>query len=70
MKRYCLKSRAGKVEFFDIISENDEGYQIRLTRLTDGYEKIIEEFMSRSLFEMCVQTGYIFQVEEKDISVA
>ena len=70
MKRYCIKSRTGRVEYFDIISENDEGYKIRITRLSDGNEKIIEEFMTRSLFDMCVQSGYIFQMEESDISVA
>jgi len=70
MKRYCIKSRAGKIEYFDIVSENDEGYNIRLTRINDGDEKIVEEFMTRSLFEMCVQSGYIFQLEESDISVA
>ena len=70
MKRYCIKSRTGKVEYFDIISENDEGYNIRLTRISDGDEKIIEDSMTRSLFDMCVQSGYIFQLEERDASVA
>jgi len=70
MKRYCIKSRTGKIEYFDIISENDEGCNIRLTRITDGDEKIIEEFMTRSLFDMCVQSGYIFQMEGRDVSVA
>ena len=70
MKRYCIKSRSGKVEFFDIISEYTDGYKIRLTRLNDGDEKIIDEFMTRSLFDMCIQTGYIFQMEEGDTSVA
>ena len=70
MKRYCIKSRTGRIEYFDILSENDEGYNIRLTRITDGSEKIIEEFMTRSLFDMCVQSGYIFQMEESDVSVA
>ena len=70
MKRYCIKSRTGRIEYFDILSESDEGYNIRLTRITDGSEKIIEEFMTRSLFDMCVQSGYIFQMEESDVSVA
>jgi len=70
MKRYCIKSRTGKIEYFDIISGNDEGYKIRLTRITDGDEKIIEEFMTHALFDMCVQSGYIFQMEESDVSVA
>ena len=70
MKRYCIKSRTGRVEYFDIISENDEGYKIRLTRINDGDEKVIEESMTRSLFDMCVQSGYIFQMEQSDASVA
>ena len=63
MKRYCIKCREGKVEYFDIISEDDEGYKIRLTRLSDGSEKIIEESMSKNLLTMCVQTGYIYELE-------
>jgi hypothetical protein len=70
VKRYCIKSRTGKVEYFDIISESEEGYKIRLTRISDGDEKIIEDSMTRSLFDMCVQSGYIFQLEERDASVA
>ena len=70
MKRYCIKSREGKLEYFDIISENEDGYRIRITRLSDGNEKIIEESMTRSLFNMCVQTGYIFEVENDAASVA
>jgi hypothetical protein len=63
MKRYCIKCRAGKIEFFDIITEDDEGYRIRLTRLSDGNEKIFEESMPRHLFDICVKTGYIFEME-------
>ena len=70
MKRYCIKCRAGKVEFFDIIAENDDGYKIRLTRLSDGNERTIEDSMSRHLFNMCIKTGYIFALEEAGASVA
>jgi predicted transcriptional regulator len=70
VKRYCIKSRTGRIEYFDIISESEEGYKIRLTRIIDGDEKNIEESMTRSLFDMCVQSGYIFQMEESNVSVA
>ena len=63
MKRYCIKCRAGRIEFFDIISENNDGYRIRLTRLSDGNERIVEESMPRHLFNICVKTGYIFELE-------
>jgi hypothetical protein len=63
MKRYCIKSRTGRIEFFDIISENDSEYMIRLTRLSDGNERVIEEPMSRHLFNTCIKTGYIYELE-------
>jgi hypothetical protein len=61
MKRYCIKSRTGRVEYFDIVSEIDGGYMVRLTRLSDGNKKITEEFISRHLFDICRKTGYIFE---------
>jgi len=70
MKRYCVKSRAGRIEFFDIISENDDGYRIRLTRLSDGNEKTVEESMSRHLFNICVKTGYIYELNNAVVTVA
>ena len=70
MKRYCVKCRAGKIEFFDILSENDEGYNIRLTRLSDGNKRTIEEIMSKNLFNICVKSGYIFELENSTASVA
>ena len=70
MKRYCIKCRAGKIEFFDIVSEDEYGYRIRLTRISDGNEKIIEESMSRHLFNMCIRTGYIYELGNTVATVA
>jgi hypothetical protein len=70
MKRYCVKCRAGRIEYFDIISENEDGYHIRLTKLSDGSERIVEEVMSHGLFDMCLSTGYIFLLENETASVA
>jgi hypothetical protein len=70
MKRYCIKTRSGKIEYFDIIAENDEEFKIRLYRLSDGSEKIVEETMSRNLFNTCVKTGYIYEMEKVSTGVA
>ena len=70
MKRYCIKCRAGRIEYFDIISENDDGYRIKLTRVSDGNERILEESMPRHLFNICVKTGYIFELEGAAVAVA
>ncbi|WP_043923106.1 hypothetical protein [Leadbettera azotonutricia] len=65
MKRYCIKCRAGRIEYFDVLAENDDGFKVRLTRISDGNEKVIEEFMSRHLFDICYKTGYIFEMEKQ-----
>ena len=70
MKRYCIKCRAGRIEYFDIISENDSEFMIRLTRVSDGNERTVEEIMSRHLFNICIKTGYIFELEQAAGEVA
>ena len=62
MKRYCIKSRPDKSEYLDILSETDEGYKIRLTKVSDGDEKIKEDFINRHLFDICVKTGYLAEL--------
>ena len=62
MKRYYIKSRPDKAEYMDILSEDDEGYKIRLTKVCDGDEKIREDFINRHLFDICVKTGYLSEL--------
>ena len=62
MKRYSIKCRPDHVEFIDIVREIEDGYLIRLTRLYDGNEKISEETMTRHLFNLCLKTGYIYEL--------
>ena len=70
MKRYCIRCRAGKIEFFDIISENNDGYKIRLTRISGGDEEIIEDSIPRHLFNICIKTGYFYELENSTVTVA
>ena len=59
--RYYIKCEKGRSEFLDILRETGDGYYIRLTRIKDDYEKTIEEFISKQLFNICLNTGYIKQ---------
>ncbi|MFP3091459.1 hypothetical protein LQZ21_14160 [Treponema sp. TIM-1] len=71
MKRYYIKTlNRDRIEYFDILGENDEGYRIRLTKIKDGDEKTLEDSMSRTLFDVCLKTGYIYELEELASSVA
>ena len=55
---------------FDILAEDNEGYQIRLTRLSEGNKKTIVESMPRHLFNICMNTGYIYELENTRAQVA
>ncbi|MDR2740934.1 MAG: hypothetical protein LBB98_02125 [Treponema sp.] len=70
MKRYHIKSEPGQIEYLDIINENKDGYIIRVTRIKDGYEKVIEELLSRRLFNICLKTGFIYQAEKNVVPAA
>ncbi|HNY16904.1 MAG TPA: hypothetical protein PK542_08560 [Treponemataceae bacterium] len=64
MKNYYIKSRAGAADYLSVLAETDEGFMVRIYRDQDGSEKIIEDFMTTSLFESCLRTGYIVEMEE------
>ncbi|HOT63218.1 MAG TPA: hypothetical protein PLU93_10180 [Treponemataceae bacterium] len=64
MKNYCIRSNPGSTDYLSVIGETDEGYLVRIYRDLDGYERIIDEFMSRMLFDSCVRTGYLTEIEE------
>jgi len=68
MKRYTVKCRPGKLEYMDVLSETEDGYNIRLTSIADGDERIREEFIYFNMFEMCLTTGYITELSGEELS--
>lgn len=70
MKRYCIKCESDRVEFLDIMRETETGFHVRIIRNRDGYETETDSFMERHLFEMCINTGFLFEMAVQDSSVA
>ncbi len=64
MKSYSLKSLGNKNDYMTIVKETPEGYVIRIVRDLDGYEEVTTDFLSRELFECCIRTGYLTEIEE------
>ena len=46
-----------------IIKETEDGYVVRIVRDKDGYDDITTDFISKSLFESCIRTGYLTKIE-------
>jgi len=68
MRRYTVKCRPDKLEYMEVLSETEDGYNIRLTSIVDGDEKVREEFMYSHLFEICLATGYISEMPIEELS--
>lgn len=64
MKNYSLKSLGNKNDYMTILKETDDGYVIKIVRDLDGYEDVKNDFLSRELFESCIRTGYLTEIEE------
>ena len=46
-----------------IVKELEDGYVVRIVRDKDGYEDVTTDFISKSLFDSCIRTGYITKIE-------
>ena len=65
MKKYYVQCPPERVEYFEITADTGDSYLVRLTSIEDGSRKVLEERMSHALFEICVKTGYIYEIEDE-----
>ena len=70
MKSYSVKCESDRQEFMDVLQETSDTLVIRVRRIKNGYIKTTEDIISRNLFELCLNTGYISEVKQKSVSVA
>ncbi|MDR1836145.1 MAG: hypothetical protein LBQ89_00635 [Treponema sp.] len=68
MKRYSIKCLQGNTEYIDILKETDDEYFVRFTRDRNGRIKTTEETITRHLFNICVQTGYLNPMTESSVA--
>jgi len=68
MKRYTIKSLPGYTEYIDILQEMEDEYRVRFTRDRNGNIRTTEETITRHLFNICVQTGYINPMQESSVA--
>ena len=62
MGYYTLK-RLGKTnDYMTIVRELDDGYVVRIVRDKDGYNDITTDYISKTLFDSCIRTGYLTKV--------
>ncbi len=64
MGSYTLKSIGKSGDYMTIIREMDDGYVVRIVRDKDGYTDVTTDYISKTLFDSCVRTGYLTKIEE------
>lgn len=65
MDFYRLKS-ANPSDYMTILREMEDGYVVKIVRDRDGFEEETTDFLSKTLFESCLRTGYIEKVAAKN----
>jgi hypothetical protein len=68
MKRYRIKTSPCQVAYFDILEEQEDGFQVSITRNINGYETVSKDFLDNNLFDLCLKTGYISEIDADSIS--
>lgn len=63
MGTYTLKSIGKATDYMTIQREMNDGYVVKIVRDRDGYDEVTTDFISKTLFESCLRTGYITKVE-------
>ncbi|MCI7397102.1 MAG: hypothetical protein MST12_05630 [Spirochaetia bacterium] len=70
MAYYTLKSIGNSSDYMTIIKETEDGFVVRIVRDKDGYDDITTDFISKSLFESCIRTGYLTKIETAEDRMA
>ncbi|MBR0475619.1 MAG: hypothetical protein IJJ66_02220 [Treponema sp.] len=70
MGTYTLRSINNSNDYMTIVRELDDGYVVRIVRDKDGYSDVTTDYISNTLFEICVRTGYLSKVDTAEDRLA
>ena len=65
MDFYKLKS-SNPTDYMTLIREMEDGFEVKIVRDRGGYEEETTDFLSKSLFESCLRTGYIEKISKNN----
>ena len=70
MKSYTLKSIGKNSDYMTIVREMEDGFVVKIFRDMDGYEDIKTDYISKELFDSCIRTGYLTEINPQDVEKA
>ena len=66
MGTYTLKTIGKSTDYMTIIKEMEDGYVVKIVRDEDGYDDVTTDYISKTLFDSCIRTGYLTKVATED----
>ena len=70
MAYYTLKSIGNSSDYMTIVKETEDGYVVKIVLDKDGYDEVTTDFISKSLFDSCIRTGYLTKIETAEDRMA
>ena len=70
MKNYSLKMLGNQNDFFTIISQNKDGYNIKISSNINGKKTETLDFISKEVFDFSLKTGYLTEVKKTETASA
>ncbi|MDY4152250.1 MAG: hypothetical protein SOX89_01645 [Treponema sp.] len=70
MKNYSLQMLGNQNDFFTIISQNKDGYNIKISRNINGKKTETLDFISKEVFDFSLKTGYLTEVKKTETASA
>ena len=61
MKVYRVKGKGSTMTYVEIVEEQEDEIYLMVTRQVDGEKRISKERISRHLFQVCLETGYLLE---------
>ena len=63
MKTYRVKGKGASMTYVQIVEEREDEFHLIVTRQIDGEQRVSRDRISKHLFTVCLETGYL--IEEK-----
>lgn len=62
MKRFKIQGSETLKSYMDILNEDNNGFQVKITRKFDDWTEEKIDFLPKELFDSCVRTRYLVAV--------
>jgi hypothetical protein len=56
---YTIRGSGATAKYLEVVRESAEGYEVEITNVGENYTTSTNEYLTRSLFEACIRTGYL-----------